>query len=152
MRAETKDTYDFTRSKVGTSPSGGVSGATVVALPPDAVSKFGRSIVSVANQIVGLRLVALGLVRSSEVLHGAGGNLVGSRGVRIRGRIRLGVSGAVVVWRGRLVMKTVCFGGSVTCLHYDLIWVGRRGIEVPLLLLLLLLRELRRDGLERRRE
>lgn len=45
------------------------------------------------------------------------------------------------------MVEAVCFGGSVTCLHYDLIWVGRRGIKMPLLLLLLLLlRKLGRDG------
>jgi hypothetical protein len=38
------------------------------------------------------------------------------------------------MWRGRLVVETVRFGGGVPCLHYDLIWVGRRGVKVPLLL------------------
>ena len=140
-RTGTKNTYDFTRSQVGTSPCGGVSGATVVTLPSDAVCKLGRGIVSVTDQIIGLRLVALRLVRGPKVLHGAGGDLVGSGGVRIGGRVRLGVSRAVVVWRGRLVVETVSFGGSVTCLHYDLIWVRGRGIKVPLGLL----RELGRE-------
>jgi hypothetical protein len=136
---------DFTRGQVRTSPGGGVSGATVVALPPDAVCKFGRCVVRVADQIIGRGLVVLGGVRRPEVLHGARGDLVG-RGVRIRRRIRLGVSIAVVMWRGRLVVETVRLGGSVTCLHYDLIRVGRWGIKVPLLLLLLLLRKMGRRG------
>ena len=44
-----KDTYDFARSEVRTSPGGGVSGTAVVALPSDAVCKLGSSIVSVAD-------------------------------------------------------------------------------------------------------
>jgi hypothetical protein len=38
------------------------------------------------------------------------------------------------MWRGRLVVETVCLGCGVPCLHYDLIWMGRRGIKVPGLL------------------
>ena len=32
------------------------------------------------------------------------------------------------------MVEAVCLGGGVTCLHYDLIWVGGRGVKVPLLL------------------
>jgi hypothetical protein len=39
------------------------------------------------------------------------------------------------MWRGWLVVEPVGFGGSVTCLHYDLIRMGRGGIKVPLRLL-----------------
>jgi hypothetical protein len=141
---EQKETYDFARSEVGTSPGGGVSGTTVVTLSPDTVCELGGGVVSVANEVVCLRLVVLGLVRRPEVLHWTGGDRVGSRGVGIGGRVRLGVSRAVVVWRRRLVVETVSLGGGVSCLHYDLIWVGRRGVKVPLLLL--------GRGLERRGE
>ena len=44
------------------------------------------------------------------------------------------------------MVETVCLGGGVTCLHYDLIWVGRRGVKVPLLLR----RELERGGEKKR--
>jgi hypothetical protein len=141
---EQKETYDFARSEIGTSPGGGVSGTTVVTLSPDTVCEFGGGVVSVANEVVCLRLVVLGLVRRPEVLHWTGGDRVGGRGVGIGGRVRLGVSRAVVVWRRRLVVETVSLGGGVSCLHYDLIWVGRRGVKVPLLLL--------GRGLERRGE
>ena len=40
-------------------------------------------------------------------------------------------------------METVSFGGSVSCLHYDLIWMGRGGIKMSRLL---------RRELERRSE
>jgi len=143
----TEGTYHFARGEVGTSPSGGVSGATVVALSSDAVSQLCCSVVSVADQIIGRGLIVLRLVRSPKVLHGAGRDWVGSRGVGIRGRVGLGVSRAVIMWRGRLVVETVCLGGGVPCLHYDLIWVGRRGVKVPLLLR----RELERRG-EKKRE
>ena len=83
MRAGSKDTYDFPRGEVGTSPSGGVSGATVVALPSDAVCQFCRCVVSITDQIIGRGWVVLGLVRTSELLHGAGGDLVRSRRIRI---------------------------------------------------------------------
>jgi len=142
MRAGWGDTYNFARREVGTPPSGGVSGATVVALPPYAVCELGRGIIGVADQIVGWRRVVLGLVRRPEILHWAGGDWVGSRGVGIGRRVRLGVSRAVVVWRGRLVVEAVSFRGSVSCLHYDLIWMGRRGVKVPRLLR----RELGRRG------
>lgn len=142
MRAGWRDTYHFSRSEVGTSPSGGVSGTTVVALSPDTVCELSRCIVSVADQIIGRGLVVLRLVRRSKVLHGAGGDWVGSRGIGIRGRVRLGVSRAVVVWRRRLVVEAVCFRSGVPCLHYDLIWMGRRGVKVPRLLR----RELERRG------
>ena len=45
------------------------------------------------------------------------------------------------------MVETVCLGGGVPCLHYDLIWVGRRGVKMPLLLR----RELERGG-ERRKD
>jgi len=126
-----RDTYNFARGEVGTPPSRGVGGTTVVTLPPDAVCELGRGIISVANQIVGRRLVALGLVRRPEILHWTRRDWVGSRGVGIGGRVRLRVSGAIVMGRGRLVVEAVCFRGGVSCLHYDLIWVGRRGVKVP---------------------
>jgi hypothetical protein len=110
-------TKHFTRGEVGTPPSGSVSGATVVALSSDTVCKLGRGIISVADHVIGRGRVALRLVRSSEVLHGARGDWVGSRGIRIGGRVRLGVSRPIVVWRRWLVVETVGFGGSVACLH-----------------------------------
>ena len=130
-RAGLRDTYNFTRSEVGAPPSGGVGGTTVVTLPPDTVCELGRGIVRVANQIIGGRLIVLGLVRRSEILHWAGRDRVGGRGVRIGGRVRLRVSGAIVMGRGRLVVEAVCFRSGVSCLHNDLIWVGRRGVKVP---------------------
>ena len=142
MRGRRKDTYNFARSEVGTPPSRGVGGTTVVTLSPDTVCEFRRGIIGVADEIIGRGLVALGLVGRPEVLHWAGRDRVGGRGVRVGGRVRLGVSGAVVVWRGWLVVEAVCLRGGVTCLHYDLIWVRRRGIKVSGLLR----RELERWG------
>ena len=151
MRTETrggwKDTYHFSWGEVGPPPSGGISGTTVVALSPDTVSQLGCCVVGVADQIIGRGLIVLRLVRRPKVLHGVGRDWVGSRGIGIRRRVCLGVSRAIVMWRGRLVVKTVRFGGGVPCLHYDLIWMGRRGIKVPLLLR----RELERRG-EKKRE
>ena len=135
-------TYHLARGEVGTPPSGGISSTAVVALPPDAVRELCRGVVGVANQIIGRRLVVLRLVRGPEVLHGAGRDWVRSRRVGIGGRVRLGVSRPIVVWRGRLVVEPVCLRGSVSCLHYDLVWMGRRGVKVPRLLR----RELRRRG------
>ena len=145
MRALRKVTYDFTRGEVGTPPSGGVSGTTIVAFSPDAVRELGRRVISVTDEIIGRSLVVLRLVRRPKVLHGARGDWVGGRGISVGRRVRLGVPRAVVMWRGRLMVETVGFGGSVSCLHYDLIWMRRRGIKVPLLLLLLLLRLLLRE-------
>ena len=45
-------------------------------------------------------------------------------------------------------MKAISFRGGVPCLHYDLIWMGRRGVKVPRGLG----RELGRRGGETRRE
>ena len=142
MHTGQRETYDFARSEVGTPPGRGVSGSAVVTLSPDAVCELGRGIVGVANQIIGRGLVVLGLVRGSEILHWAGRDRVGSRGVRVGGRVRLGVSRAIVVWRGRLVVEAVCLRGGVSCLHYDLIRVGRGRVKVPGLLR----RELERRG------
>ena len=141
-RAGKRVTYHLARSEVGTPPSRGVGGTTVVTLPPDAVREFCRGVVGVTNQIIGRGLVVLRLVRGPKVLHGAGRDWIGSRRVRIGGRVRLGVSRAIVVWRGRLVVEAVRLRGSVSCLHYDLVWMGRRGVKVPRLLR----RELRRRG------
>ena len=146
-RAGLRDTYNFSRSKIGTPPSGSVGGTTVVTLPPDTVCELGGGIVSVANQIIGRRLIVLGLVRGPEILHWAGRDRVGGGRVRIGGRVRLRVSGAIVMGRGRLVVEAVCFRSGVSRLHYDLIWVGGRGVKVPRRLG----RELKRGG-EKERE
>lgn len=135
----------FTRGKIGAPPGRGVGGTTIVAFPPDTVCKLCGGIISIPDHIIGWGLVALRLVGRPEVLHGARGDRVGGWGVGIGRRVRLGVSGPIVVRRGWLVVETVSFRGGVTCLHYDLIWVRGWRIKVPRLLLLLL-REMGRGG------